>query len=185
MFQIQGYFHSLLDLLPNHIKSLPLNKEIIFIPDRWLGDYILRKTGRRLILWNGFCQTHENILAEDIIKLKEKYPDADVIVHPECTRDVVELADGVFGTSGMIKYVKESKSSEFIIGTESGIIHRLKKENPEKTFYSLEPAICPNMKLTTLEKVLWALEDEEYKIELPKDVIIGARKPIERMLELV
>ncbi|MEW6102395.1 MAG: quinolinate synthase NadA [bacterium] len=169
----------------NVINSLPRDKEIIFTPDKWLGDYILRKTGRDLILWNGFCPTHLKIIKDGVLKVKKAHPDAEVIVHPECSRDVVSLADFVYGTGGMIKHIKESKNKEFIIGTENGIIHRLKKENPDKVFYlASELAICPNMKLTTLEKVLWSLEDEVYKIELEKPVMDKARKSIERMLEI-
>ncbi|MEW6679519.1 MAG: quinolinate synthase NadA [bacterium] len=167
------------------INSLPKDKEIIFTPDKWLGDYIARKTKRELILWNGFCPTHLKIIKDGVLKAKEAHPNAEVIVHPECRRNVVLIADFVLGTGGMIKRVKESKNKEFIIGTEIGIIHRLKKENPDKIFYpATELAICPNMKLTTLEKVLWSLEDEVYKIELDPEIMKRARKSIERMLEI-
>lgn len=168
------------------INSIPKDKRIIFTPDKWLGDYISRKTGRDLILWNGFCPTHLKIIKNGILKLKEKHPGAELIIHPECTRDVVLVSDFVYGTGGMIKRVKESNAKEFIIGTENGIIHRLKKENPAKVFYpASELAICPNMKLTTLEKVLWSLEDEKYKIEIEKEIMDKARTSIERMLEIV
>ncbi len=167
------------------INSLPKGREIIFTPDKWLGNYIVRKTGRNLILWNGFCPTHLKIIKGEILKLKSAHPNAEVIVHPECTRDVVDAADFVYGTGGIIKHVKESKNKEFIIATENGMIYRLKKENPDKIFYpASELAICPNMKLTTLEKVLWSLEDEVYKIEVEPEIMDKARKPIERMLEI-
>ncbi|MEW6007627.1 MAG: quinolinate synthase NadA [bacterium] len=167
------------------INFLPRNREIIFTPDKWLGDYIARKTKRKLILWNGFCPTHLKIIKKGVLKAKEAHPNAEVIVHPECSQDVVLIADFVLGTGGMIKRVKESKNKEFIIGTETGIIHRLKKENPDKIFYpATELTICPNMKLTTLEKVLWSLEDEVYKIELDTEIMNKARKSIERMLEI-
>lgn len=167
------------------INSIPKEKEIIFTPDKWLGDYLSRKTGRHLILWNGFCPTHLKIIKDEILSLKEKHPNAEVIVHPECTRDVIDISDFVYGTGGMIKHVKESRKEEFIIGTETGIIHRLKKENPNKTFYpASELAVCPNMKLTTLEKILWSLEDEDYKIEIEKGIMDKARKAIERMFEI-
>jgi len=167
------------------INSLPKDREIIFTPDKWLGDYISRKTGRKLILWNGFCPTHLKIIKGEILRLKEKHPDAEIIVHPECSRDVVDIADFIYGTGGMIRHIKESKKNEFIIGTENGIIHRLSKENPDKVFYpASDLAICPNMKLTTLEKVLWSLEDEVYKIEIEPKIMEKARGSIERMFEI-
>jgi quinolinate synthase len=168
------------------IESIPKDKEIIFNPDEYLGDYIAKKTNRKLILWDGFCPTHRRILAKDIQRLKAEHPEAKVVVHPECTTDVVELADAAFGTMGICRYVKESSAKEFIIGTENGIIHRLKKENPDKTFYpASELAVCPNMKLITLEKVLWALEDEVHHIQVPEDIAKRAKKAIDRMLTVI
>lgn len=168
------------------INAIPPDKEIIFTPDKWLGDYISRKTGRALFLWHGSCPTHLKITKDEILKIKEKHPDAEVIVHPECTSDVIDIADFTYGTGGMIKHVKESKRTKFIIGTENGIIYRLRKENPDKAFYpASELAICPNMKLTTLENVLWSLEDEAYKIEIEKEIMEKSRKVIEIMFEVV
>jgi len=159
-------------------------KEIIFIPDKYLANYVSTQTGRDFITWQGYCPTHTVILPEDILREKELHPDAEVLVHPECTPQVISLADKTLSTEGMCKYVRGSKAKEIIIGTEKGIIHRLKKENPSKIFYPISAqAICPNMKKITLEKVLWSLEDMEYKIELPDDIIARARQSIQRMLD--
>lgn len=167
------------------INSLPDTQEIIFTPDKYLGDYIARQTNRNLILWNGYCPTHLKILPEDIKQLKEKYPQAKVIVHPECPPEIIAIADQVLSTNQMCKYVAEASDNEFIIGTEIGIIHRFKKENPQKHFYiASNRAVCPNMKCITLEKVLWALEEERYKIEIPKEIAKLARKSIDRMLTI-
>ncbi|MDI6736163.1 MAG: quinolinate synthase NadA [bacterium] len=165
------------------VNSIPAGQSIIFTPDKYLGDYIAKQTGRELILMNGFCPTHQTITVEGIRKLKREHPQAKVLVHPECSVNVVAYSDAAVSTNGMCQYVKESESKEFIIGTETGIIHRLKKENPDKQFYpASKRAVCPNMKLTTLEKVLWALEDEQYKIEVPTEIAIHAKGAIERML---
>lgn len=165
------------------IDSLAGVEEILFIPDKYLGHYVSTKTDKKIILWNGFCPTHVRILPQDIIKLKQEHPEARVVVHPECTPQVIELADSVASTSGILKYARECDSEEIIVGTEVGIIHRLQKENPDKKFYPASPrAICPNMKLTNLEKVLWALEDMAPRIEVPSDVALGARRAIDKML---
>lgn len=169
----------------NVVKSIPKNKEIIFIPDKYLGDYVQSQTDRKLILWNGYCPTHVMINVKNIIKLKKEHLDAIVIVHPECTPDVINIADEVTSTGGMLKYVKKSKKKKFIIGTEIGILHRLKKESPAKTFYTAtSQAICPNMKLINLEKVLWSLEDERYEIKVPQETIQKARSAIDRMIAI-
>jgi len=170
----------------NVVKSIPEDKEIIFIPDKYLGSYVASQTRRNLILWEGFCPTHRRILPEDILKKKALYPKAEVLVHPECIPEVIAMADKVLSTTGICKYAKESKSEEFIIGTEIGILHKLKKENPEKKFYpASELADCPNMKLNNLEKLLWSLEDLIYKVEVPAEIAQKAKRSIDRMLELV
>lgn len=159
-------------------------REIIFVPDQYLADYVSGQTGRQFVLWNGYCPTHARILPEDIRKAKDLHPAAEVIAHPECTPEVRKLADRVTSTEGMCRYVKETKVQEIIVGTEVGIIHRLQKENPEKKFYPVsENAVCPNMKLITLEKVLWALQDMQPAIDVPADIAAKARRSIERMLE--
>jgi quinolinate synthase len=168
------------------VQTIPREKEILFIPDKYLGDYVSRQANRKMILWEGYCPTHRRILAEDILKKKAQYPKAEVLVHPECTPDVIAMADKVLSTSGICRYAKESNSEEFIIGTEIGILHRLKKENPNKKFYPASIlSDCPNMKLTNLEKILWSLEDMIYKVEVPPDIAQRAKRSIDRMLEIV
>jgi quinolinate synthase len=168
------------------VQVIPKEKEIIFIPDKYLGDYVSKQANRKMILWEGYCPTHRRILAEDILKKKAQYPKAEVLVHPECTPDVIAMADKVLSTSGICKYAKESNSEEFIIGTEIGILHRLQKENPHKKFYPASIlSDCPNMKLNNLEKILWSLEDMIYKIEVPPDIAQRAKRSIDRMLEIV
>ena len=165
-------------------KALKDVREIIFVPDQYLADYVSGQTGRKFILWNGFCPTHARILPQDIARAKALHSAAEVIAHPECTPEVRRLADRVASTEGMCRYVKETKAREIIVGTEIGIIHRLKKENPEKAFYpASERAVCPNMKRITMEKVLWALEDMRPEIDVPSEIASKARRCIERMLE--
>jgi quinolinate synthase len=162
------------------------DKEIIFIPDKYLGDYVSKVTGKKLILFGGFCPTHIRILPEHIEKAKMEHPKALVIAHPECLPEVVAMADKVASTEGMVNFVKASKDTEFIIATEVGMIHRLKKENPEKMFYpATNVATCPNMKRTKIEKILWSLEEEKTAILVPKDVADKARLSIERMIRLL
>jgi len=166
-------------------ESLRDVEEIIFVPDKYLANYASGKVNRNFIIWDGYCPTHVKILPEDILRQKSAHPEAEVVVHPECTPEVIALADQVLSTEGICRYARKSKSAEFIVGTEIGILHRLQKENPEKKFYAAsELAICPNMKLTTLEKVLWCLEDMKYEVKVREGVGLKARKAIERMLEL-
>jgi len=167
------------------VSSIPKDQEILFIPDKSLGGYISSKLNRPMILWEGYCPTHHRILAEHIIKLKATHPNAKVVVHPECTPDVIALADHVASTTGIAKYCYETDAKEFVIGTETGILHRLKKENPQKTFYAITHlADCSNMKLISLEKVLWSLEDLVYQIKVPDDTAAKARIAIQKMLDL-
>lgn len=165
------------------LKEVP---EIIFIPDKYLAHYVSKETGRELITWDGFCPTHVRILPEDIQREKELHPLAKVVAHPECRPEVISLADSVKSTSGMCRFIKESNSNEFIIGTEIGLIYRLQKENPQKKFYPASPlATCPNMKEITLEKVLWALLDMQFEVKVPKNIRIKAKKAVDKMLEIV
>ncbi|MCK5328184.1 MAG: quinolinate synthase NadA [Candidatus Latescibacteria bacterium] len=167
------------------VQSIPEDKTILFVPDKSLGDWTAKQSGRELMLWEGYCPTHHRILTEDIRKARAAHPDAVVMVHPECTADVIALADEVFSTGGMGRYAAESAAREMIVGTEIGLLHRLRKENPGKTFYPASPlADCVNMKLNTLEKILWALEDRIYEVRIPEELAERARRPIERMLAL-
>ena len=166
------------------IASLPPEQKILFLPDANLGSNLNAKLNRHMELWPGYCPTHNRIMPEHILAAKERHPNALVLVHPECLPAVVKLADQALSTGGMLKYVRESACREFIIGTECGILHRMQKENPDKTFYPLEPAVvCPNMKKITLEDVLFCLRDMTPEIELPEDVCRSAKAPIDRMLE--
>ena len=168
------------------VESLKDTKEIIFVPDKYLADYVSKKLGRKLISWGGYCPSHIKILPEDIIKQKKAHPQAKVIVHPECLPPVIELADEALSTAGMCKFAKESNVKEMIIGTEIGMLYRLQKENPEKKFYAAtELATCPNMKLTTLEKVLWSLGEMKHEIKVPDQIRAKANKAVSRMLEAV
>jgi len=168
------------------VNALKDKKEIIFVPDKYLADYVSKKTGRKLISWHGFCPTHVKILPEDLKKEKRFHPKAKVMVHPECLSSVVALADVVLSTSQMGKYAKENPAKEFIVGTESGLVYRLKQDNPGKEFYpASERAVCPNMKRTTQEKVLWALEELKDEVRVSDEIRKKARLAIERMLAIV
>ena len=166
------------------IESLDA-REILFVPDQYLGHYISTKTDKEMILWPGFCPTHVRIQAEDISRLKGKYPQSKAVVHPECRPEVIALADEVLSTGGMFRFAQETDAREIIVGTETGIIHRLKKENPGKKFIpASEKAVCPNMKLITLEKVLWSLEDMALEVRVPEEVRLKAKVAVDRMLEI-
>jgi quinolinate synthase len=157
--------------------------KIIFVPDRYLAQYISVKLGRDFIIWKGFCPTHLKILPDDVERERRLHRGAEVIVHPECRTEVAGIADRVLSTEGMIRHAGETAAGELIIGTETGILHRLRKENPGKAFYPLsERAVCPNMKRTTLEKVLWSLEDMKYEVSVPDEIMVKARKSLKAML---
>lgn len=167
------------------VSSFPEDVEIIFVPDKSLGAYVSSCLDREMMYWEGYCPTHHRILAEQIVKIKSEHPEAKVVVHPECTPDVIALADHVASTTGILKYAKISTSKEFVIGTEIGILHRMKKENPDKTFMPVTPlSDCPNMKLNTLEKLLWSLEDTQFVVTVPEEIAVKARQAIQRMLDL-
>lgn len=158
---------------------------VLFVPDKSLAAYVASKTAKRVIPYCGYCPTHHRILAVDVLRTKHEHPDALVIAHPECTIDVLALADAIESTSGMIRCVGASNAREFIMCTERGILHRIKKENPGKVFYNPSPLnICPNMKKITLEKVLWSLEDMHHEITLPSEIIEKARSAIEGMIAI-
>ena len=167
------------------VSSIPEDEDIIFVPDKSLGAYVSSCLDREMMYWEGYCPTHHRILAEQIVKMKSEHPDAEVVVHPECTPDVIALADHVASTTGILNYAKSSNSKEFVIGTEIGILHRMKKENPDKIFMPVTPlSDCPNMKLNTLEKLLWSLEDIQFVVTVPEEIAVEARKAIQKMLDL-
>jgi quinolinate synthase len=167
------------------VATLPEERPILFVPDRYLGSYVSTKSGREIILWPGYCPTHQRILAKDIVKLKEQHPKAKVIVHPECRSEVIAIADEVLGTGGMLRFIKESEAESFIIGTEIGIIYRMRKENPSKQFLpATEQAVCPNMKLISLEKVLWSLEEMTFQVRVADELRDAARETVEKMLSI-
>lgn len=166
------------------VKSLS-SKKVIFVPDKNLGAYIQRFVpDKELILWPGLCATHHRIRKDEILKIKKEHPKAEILVHPECRPEVIDIADHAFSTNGMVNYAKNSDTKEFIIGTEKELCYRLKKENPEKTFYPIKSAVCPNMKKITLEKVLNSLETLEPKIKLTDEIMEKARRPLQRMMDI-
>lgn len=166
------------------VESLDTN-EILFAPDKNLAAYVARHTKKKIVAWDGYCYVHNNILAKDVREKKEKYPAAEVWVHPECRPEVIDLADRVLSTGKMIKSARETTKKQIIIGTESGIIYRLKKENPKKNFYPAKDlAFCYNMKKINLIKVLKALEEMIYRVEVPFEISQRARGAIEKMVSL-
>ncbi|MDR2772050.1 MAG: quinolinate synthase NadA [Elusimicrobiota bacterium] len=159
--------------------------EIIFVPDRNLGAFVSAKTGKKMIIWNGFCPTHNNfILPEHLLKVKQSHPKAQVLVHPECRPETIALADHAMSTGQMCNFISKSGKDEFIIGTELGILHKLKKDNPHKNFYPIsELAVCPNMKKTTLSKVLDALLNMKNIVQVPDEIRERAYLPIKKMID--
>jgi len=168
------------------VNSLPKDRRIIFVPDQHLGRFAAERTGRDLVLWPGYCITHVVITEDDINTAKAKYPDAIVMTHPECTEPVKELSDELLSTSQMLKFAVKSTAKRFIIATEIGIIHALKKQNPQAEFIAAsERAICPNMKKITIEKIVWALEDMQYEISVPKAIRAKAKKALDEMVGIL
>jgi quinolinate synthase len=166
------------------VGALP-NKQILFVPDCNLGKYVQRfHPDKDIIVWPGYCPTHDSIGPEDIKAVKDKHPQAKVLVHPECRPEVIDMADKVASTEGILKFAHTSDAKEFIIVTEAEMVYRLSKENPDKRFYSLPTAICPTMKMISLDKVIRSLETLEPKVGLPADVMEKARRPLERMMEI-
>ena len=157
--------------------------EVIFAPDQCLGAWVQRHTTTRLILWEGYCPTHNRILPAHISAMRAAHPQAEVMIHPECPMELLEMGDHVVSTGGMVRVARESPAQEFIVATEEGMLHRLRKENPGKQFYHIAAtATCPNMKKTTLEKLLWSLQDLQTPISVPDDIAEPARQAIERMI---
>lgn len=173
------------------IQSLPVNEKIIFAPDRNLGNYVLNKTGRDIVIWNGTCHVHEEFSLEAILKLKKENPGAKVIVHPECALPVRMVADFIGSTSALLNFTKKDNGKSYIVATEPGIIHEMKKENPQKNYIPAPPRDstcgcneCSFMKQITMEKIFICLLNEEPEIVLDKDLIIRAQKPIIKMMEI-
>ena len=164
------------------VNSLPENK-ILFCPDRNLGHYVQERTGKELVIWPGYCATHARLREDEVLKAKSEHPRALFVAHPECEPEVLEHADHITSTSGMFAYVRESDAAEFIIGTEMGILHGLKKENPGKTFILPSPSlICVNMKRTTLPKVLRSLQENVHVITVPEEIREKAQRALKRMI---
>jgi quinolinate synthase len=172
------------------VNSLPENENIIFAPDKNLGGYINKMTGRNMVLWNGSCEVHTILSKEKIIELKIKNPDAKLIAHPECDAAILELADFIGSTTALLGFTRKSEAKRFIVATETGILHQMKKESPEKEFI-IVPADetcscndCPYMKLNTMEKLYLAMKNEKPEILLSENIIEQAKKPIIRMLDI-
>lgn len=167
------------------INSLP-DKKIISVPDKNLSMWAQKNTDKEIITWDGFCHVHDRITAEDVDNARKEHPGAMFMAHPECRPEVVELADHVTSTSGMLRYATASESKEFIVGTESGLMYRLRQENPGKTFYALrKDMICPNMKKTTLTSVRDALKEMRHVIKVSDEIRVKAKRSLDRMLEIL
>lgn len=172
------------------VESLPKEQKIIFAPDKNLGRYVSQQTGREMLLWNGSCMVHEIFSLERITRLKTQHPKAKFIAHPECEEPVLALADFIGSTTALLNFSKKDAATEFIVGTETGILHQMQKESPEKTFIPAPPNNncacndCPHMKLNTLEKLYICLKHETPEIILPESLRVAAEKPIRRMLEM-
>ncbi|MBC8312218.1 MAG: quinolinate synthase NadA [Candidatus Marinimicrobia bacterium] len=172
------------------INSLPIDEKIIFAPDKFLGGYLNKKTGRKMLLWDGSCQVHEIFSEKELVKLKVRHPEAKVLAHPECDENILAHAHHIGSTTAIINYAKTSKENSFIIATEPGVIHQMQKQNPQKTFIPLPSNDgcacneCPHMRLNTLEKMVNALETLSPQIQMSEEKRLAALKPLERMLEL-
>jgi quinolinate synthase len=168
------------------VDSLPLDKPIIFVPDQHLGRFVEERTGRRLILWPGYCSTHVFIGEEDVKSAKKEHPGAVVMAHPECSEPVKQLAEALLSTGQMLEFVKSSPAKQFIVATEIGMIHPLKKMRPDAEFFpASRRGVCPNMKKVTLEKVRDSLANRQYEVTVPEDIRLRAKKALERMVEIV
>lgn len=166
------------------VESLP-SETVVFLPDKNLGGYVARHTKKKMVLWTGYCPTHERLKKEDVLELKKEFPRAKFVAHPECRAEVLEIADHVASTSGIIRFVKADPAEIFIIGTEVALLHRLKKENPGKYFIAASKNMyCPNMKFNNLDSLLKALETGGPEIDVPQEIIEKAQSSIRRMLDI-
>jgi quinolinate synthase len=172
------------------VDSVPIDRPIIFAPDKNLGAYLVKQTGREMLLWNGACMVHEIFSLEKITRLKIRHPQAKLIAHPECEDPILRIADYIGSTTGLLKYTKEDSANEYIVATETGILHQMQKESPHKTFIPAPPDNscacndCPHMKLNTLEKLYLCMEYETPEITMDEQLRLAAKKPIQRMLEI-
>lgn len=166
------------------VNAVP-NEEIIFIPDQNLGHYVATKTNKKMILYPGFCDIHARITTEEVELAKQRYPQAEVLVHPECRPEVVNLADAVLSTSQMLRYAKQSSNKTFLIGTEEGILHPLRKQNPNKEFHIISSgSICLDMKKTTLEMVIETMQTRNNIVVVPEEIRLRAKQAIDKMLAI-
>ncbi len=172
------------------MDSLPEDQKIIFAPDKNLGGYINKVTGRNMVLWDGACMVHEIFSLEKIIRLKEQHPEAKLISHPECEEPLLKISDFVGSTTQLLKYTETDAATSFIVATETGILHQMQKNSPDKTFIPAPPENncacndCPHMKLNTLEKLYLCMKYETPEINMEEELRLAAKKPIDRMLEL-
>lgn len=167
------------------MASLPKDREILFVPDRHLGGHVAGKLGAKYVLWPGYCPTHARLTAKRVAEARAAHPGAPVLVHPECPKDVRDAADECLSTGGMCAYARASAAREIVVGTETGILHRLREENPGKTFWPVDDAmICPNMKKTTLENLRDCLRDMSPRVTVEPETARRARRAIEAMLEV-
>ena len=167
------------------MRTFAPDEKILFVPDQHLGGHIAGLLGRDYTLWPGYCPTHQAITAKSVADARAAHPGAPVLVHPECAKDVRAAADFALSTGGMCRFARESAAKEIVVGTETGILHRLRKENPEKTFYPVnERMVCPNMKKTTLESLAASLREMKTRVVVPEDIAVRARRAIEAMLAI-
>jgi len=167
------------------VRSLPASGEIIFVPDRYLGQFVSEQTGRKMVLWPGYCPTHVQIAEQDVMRERRAHPEAVVMVHPECTGPVRAGADEVLSTGGMSRFARTSEATEFIVGTEIGMVYRLARDNPDKRFYPVKDnAVCPNMKRIRLENVLWSLQDMQHVVTVADPIRRRAQRAIDRMISV-
>ena len=166
------------------VNAIP-DEEILFIPDRNLGHYVSTRTDKKLILYPGFCATHDNLSVEEVKAARQRYPQAKVLVHPECRPEVIELADAALSTSQMLRYAKGSNAKIFLIGTEEGMLYPLRKQNPDKEFHLISNSlVCPDMKKTTLETVIETMKARKNIVTVPEEIRVRAKKAIDRMLAI-
>jgi len=172
------------------VESIPRDVPVVFAPDRHLGRWVMKQTGREMVLWPGFCIVHEQFQARRLVQLREQHPNAQIIAHPECDQSVLDLADFIASTTGLLQHVAKSTHREFIVATEAGILHQMQKQRPDAVLIpapvgnSCNCSLCPYMKLNTLEKLYLCMRDRRPGIEIPEDIRVRALRPVQRMLEI-